>query len=98
MTADHDHAVPSERDLSLYEKRVDAMLALLGRADPECTALHRGLQQELSTEDYDSQPYYDRWLVALKAKLVSAGVLTEAEIDRRVRMVAAQRREEGDER
>ena len=93
-----DHGRPTaERDLSLHEKRVDAMLALLGRADPECSALHKRLQRQLSTRDYDHEPYYDRWLAALKANLVDAGVLSEGEIEQRLRDLAARRKEEEDE-
>jgi len=83
----------AERELSLYEKRVDAMLALMARADPECARLHRGLQEQLSTQDYDAEPYYDRWLAALKGSLVENGVLDAAEIERR--LAAIRRREHG---
>lgn len=79
----------SDRDLSLAEKRVDAMLALLSRADPECAALHRRMQEELSVENYDAQPYYDRWLAALRRKLVEAGVLDAEAIERRLAAVRA---------
>ena len=77
----------AERELSLCEKRVDAMLALLSRADPECAALHRGLQERLAVEDYDSASYYDHWLAALRRSLVEAGVLNAAEIEARLAAV-----------
>ena len=78
-----------ECELSLYEKRVDAMLGLLSRADPECAALHRRLQERLSVEDYDAQAYYDHWLAALRHSLVEAGVLSGAEIEARLAVVRA---------
>lgn len=83
-----------ERDLSLAEKRVDAMLALLARADPECAGMHRSLQQDLRDVNYDAEPYYDYWLRALRRKLVRAGLLDEAEVERRLREVRARRDQE----
>lgn len=80
-----------ERDLSLAEKRVDAMLALLARADPECARMHRSLQQELRDMNYDAEPYYDYWLRALRRKLVGAGLLDEAEVERRLQDIRARR-------
>ena len=81
----------TEREPSLYEKRVDAMLALLSRADPECAALHKRLQERLSVEDYDSESYYDHWLAALRRSLVEAGVLNAAEIEARLAAVRSRR-------
>lgn len=76
-----------ERELTLHEKRVDAMLALLQRADPECAALHRRLQERLAGENYDAASYYDHWLAALREDLVGAGVLSAEQIAARVAAV-----------
>lgn len=84
-----------EPELSLTEKRVDAMLALLSRADPECAALHRGLQEELRDRDYDALPYFEVWLTALRRKLVEAGLLDDEEIERRVAVIRERLAEEG---
>ena len=78
-------------DMTLAEKRVDAMLSLLSRADPDCAALHRRMQEDLSTLDYDAESYYGRWLAELRTSLVANGVLDAAAIERRL---AALRRQE----
>lgn len=85
----------TERDLSLAEKRVDAMLALLARADPECARMHRSLQEELRDVNYDAESYYAYWLAALRRKLVAAGVLDEGEIERRLARIRARPAGEG---
>lgn len=77
----------AERELSLYEKRVDAMLALLSRAGPECAAVHRRLQESLAVQDYDAASHYDHWLAALRRSLVEAGILTGREIEARLASV-----------
>jgi hypothetical protein len=86
----------AEHELSLYEKRIDAMLMLVSRADnPICVDAHRRAQEQLSKENYDRLPYYDRWLVTLKRNLVEAGLLAEDEIDRRLAEIRARLAREG---
>lgn len=85
----HDSPPPPEA-LSLYEKRVDAIQQLLqSPARPDTRALIRDLQECLKGVDYDREAYYDRWIVEIRDRLVSAGVIDGAELARRVAALRA---------
>jgi hypothetical protein len=85
-----------EHELSLYEKRVDAMMMLLANPPGKKITVdaHRRAQEELSQEEYDNLPYYDRWVVGLRKNLTEAGVLDEGDIDRKIAEIRG--REGGD--
>ncbi|MSO77235.1 MAG: nitrile hydratase subunit beta [Alphaproteobacteria bacterium] len=83
-----------EHDLSLYEKRVDALLMLVANSGRDIVVdSHRRAQEALSREDYDKFAYYDRWIVALRQNLVEAGVFSEAEVQAKLASVMARHAE-----
>jgi Nitrile hydratase beta subunit len=83
-----------EHDLSLYEKRVDALLMLVANSGRQILVdSHRRAQEALSPEDYDRLAYYDRWIVALRQILVEAGVLSDVEIEAKLAEVMARLRQ-----
>jgi Nitrile hydratase beta subunit len=87
-------AGPVDRDehpATLYEKRVDAIKNLVSRlrGGLMTSDVSRRTQEELPAADYDALRYYDRWLVALRRNLVELGLLSEAEIEQRLRDIKA---------
>jgi hypothetical protein len=76
-----------DRDqLSLYEKRVDALLQIVARGEtPIPLPEHRRAQEDLRGEAMaDGRAYYDRWLGRLRDAFVDAGVLRPDEIEARL--------------
>ncbi|MGE0735506.1 MAG: hypothetical protein AB7G15_02350 [Alphaproteobacteria bacterium] len=76
----------SEHPRTLYEQRVDALVMLLSHPDRSAfkvDALRRAIE-EFNAKDYDTLPYYDKWMRAVRVLMVEQGVLTDAEIDARV--------------
>ena len=55
---------PAEHDYALWEKRVDALMALLGHKDRRLITvdeLRRNIES-LGPEAYDTMSYYERWI------------------------------------
>ena len=74
----------SEHDYSLWEKRTDALLALLSRAKQmiRLDELRRAIES-LPSDAYEKLSYYERRISAVEALLIEKGVLTKEEIDRK---------------
>ena len=75
----------AEHDLSLWEKRTDALLMLL--ASPakrmiRVDELRRAIES-LPPDAYEKLSYYERWITAIETLLIEKGILTRAEIDRK---------------
>ena len=88
---DKGPVAPSEHEIVLWEKQVEATMRLLSmREDKLVTVdeLRRGIE-ELPPELYDTIGYYERWIMSLSNLLVEKGVLDRAELDARVRELEA---------
>ena len=86
--AEHAHA--------LWEKRVDALMVLLGSQERRVITvdeLRRGIEQ-LGAEAYDAMSYYERWIASMTNTLLNKGVIDSDELGRRMAEVEA-RGEEG---
>ncbi|HKK30781.1 MAG TPA: hypothetical protein VKA18_10360 [Alphaproteobacteria bacterium] len=82
--------VRDEPELTLKDKRIDAMSMLLRQVDDRLTSdTSRRAQEELDEAIYDTIYYYDRWLLALRKNLINLGYLTEAEIEAKLAEVKA---------
>jgi hypothetical protein len=82
--------VQSEHVLEPWEKRVDAMRALLGDNKRQILKAD-GLRNAVETmgEDlYLELSYYERWMAAIIKVLVERGVLDRETIDQRIEQVA----------
>lgn len=76
----------SEHLPTLTERRIDAMMLLL-RAKPRAfwrTDENRRAIESLAPETYRSSGYYQKWAYAMRSLLVEKGILTDAEVDRRL--------------
>jgi Nitrile hydratase beta subunit len=87
-------AGPVERgqhDYALWEKRVDALLQLLGspaRRLIRVDELRRNIEA-LPPDAYDKMSYYERWVTSIANTLLQRGVVTSDELGRKMADVAA---------
>lgn len=76
----------TERVLEPWEKRVDAMVRLLGssgRGIIKVDELRRTIEG-FGAEEYDRMTYYERWILAVSNLLLEKGVLTTEELGRKL--------------
>lgn len=79
----------SEHALTLYEKRVDALMNLLSgpkRNAFKVDALRRVIEG-YAEQEYDALPYYDKWVRAIRNLLIEQEVISKAELDVRIAAV-----------
>ena len=74
----------AEHDYSDWERRVDAMAVLLGRKRRLTVDERRRALETLTPQAYDALSYYERWVVALGQTLIQRGVITSAELARKM--------------
>ena len=82
-TSEHEHAP--------WEKRVDAIMRLLGdkqRRIVRTDELRRGIEA-LGPGAYDEMTYYERWMASITEILLEKGVITVDELGRRMNEVEA---------
>ena len=79
----------AEHELTLYEKRVDAMMNLLSgpkRNAFKVDALRRVIEG-YAEQEYDALPYYDKWIRAIRNLMVEQDVVGKAELEARIKAV-----------
>ena len=74
----------SEHEYSTWEKRTDAMLRLLWERGILNVDQHRRAMESIEPVTYEALSYYERWLVGLETLLIEKGIVSRAEIDRRI--------------
>ena len=88
---EHDEA----RSYSLWERRIDAMAVLLWGIKGDGKVLtvdeHRRSIESLPPQAYDAMSYYEKWIFALAQCLLERGVITSAELARKMTDVAGPR-------
>lgn len=80
----------SEREYSIWEKRTDALVRLMGVRGIIRTDEHRRAIESIEPNAYEKLSYYERWIVALEDLLVEKGILTREEIERKVEELQSQ--------
>ena len=73
-----------EHEHALWERRVDAMMALLSQRKLLVVDELRRHIEALGPGAYESMGYYERWIAALVAAMVDRGVVTSGELGRRM--------------
>jgi len=75
----------AEHDLSMWEKRTDAILMLLASSTKRVLRVDelRRAIESLTPDTYEKLSYYERWITAIEALLIEKGILTREEIDRK---------------
>ena len=74
----------SDHQLMDWERRMDALHAVLGAKGLRTTDEMRRAIESLEPELYESISYYEKWTAALEILLLEKGVLSKEEIDQRV--------------
>ena len=77
----------AEHDYSEWERRVDAMAVLLGRKRRLTVDERRRAIETLTPQAYDALSYYERWVVALGQTLIQRGLITSAELAKKMLQV-----------
>jgi hypothetical protein len=73
-----------EHDYADWERRVDAMAVLLNRRRRLTVDERRRAIETLTPQAYDALSYYERWVVALGQTLIQRGVITSAELAKKM--------------
>ena len=73
-----------EHDYADWERRVDAMAVLLNRRRRLTVDERRRAIETLTPLAYDALSYYERWVVALGQTLIQRGVITSAELAKKM--------------
>lgn len=82
---------PVEHDYAHWEKRVDALQALLSapqRRLLRVDEMRRNIES-LRPDAYEAMTYYERWIAAITKVLIERGVLTSDELGRKMEAVKA---------
>jgi nitrile hydratase beta subunit-like protein len=74
----------AEHDYADWERRVDAMAVLLNRRRRLTVDERRRAIETLTPQAYDALSYYERWVVALGQTLIQRGVITSAELAKKM--------------
>ncbi len=84
----------AEHQYTIWEKRTDALMGLLSAAERRIIRtdeLRRAIES-IEPDRYEKLTYYERWITAIEKLLVEKGVLTRAEIERKVGELDARRK------
>jgi hypothetical protein len=83
---------PTEHDYPEWERRVDAMVQLLrGGGRITVDELRKNIES-LPPEAYDRLSYYEKWISSLTQTLIQRGVITSAELGRKMEEVDKRKR------
>lgn len=74
----------TEHELSDWELTTDAIVSTLARKRVITIDEHRRSIESLGAAEYESFPYYGRWLTAVERLLVERGDLAPGEVERKV--------------
>ena len=84
----------TEHDKAPWEKRVDALMVLLGqRKIVSVDELRRGIE-ELGADAYDRYSYYERWMASMTNLLLEKKIISVSELGARMAEIEAGRRSE----
>ena len=78
---------PHTHDLTFWEKQIDGVRAVVGAKGIYRTDENRRWVESLGEDAYERLSYYERWTAALMRAMIDKGVLTQDEIDARVKIV-----------
>ena len=83
-----------EHDRVPWEKRVDALMVLLGQRKIVCVdELRRGIE-ELGADAYDRYGYYERWMASMTNLLLEKKIIGVSELGARMAEIESGRRDE----
>ena len=74
----------AEHELTMWEKRTDAIRAALGVKRLIRTDELRRAIESIAPEEYERLNYYERWIVGIKTLMLEKGIVTADEIERKI--------------
>jgi hypothetical protein len=74
----------TEHDYADWERRVDAMGVVLSLKKLLTVDQRRRAIETLTPQAYDSLSYYERWVIALGQTLIQRGVISTAELAKKM--------------
>ena len=74
----------TEHALADWEVVADAVAVALGAKGLRTTDESRRAMEDMPADDYLASSYYERWIRGTEQLLIEKGVLTRAEIDRKL--------------
>jgi len=76
----------ADHQYTIWEKRTDALMGLLSAPERRLirTDELRRAVDSIEPDQYEKLTYYERWITAIEKLLVEKGVVTRAEIERKV--------------
>ena len=81
-----------EHDRAPWEKRVDALMVLLGRRKIlSVDELRRGIE-DLGADAYDRLSYYERWMASMTNVLLEKRIIEVSELGERMAEIEAGKR------
>lgn len=86
-----ERVLPTEHDYAPWEKRVDALVMVLGHKDRQLLTtdeLRRNIES-LGADVYERLSYYERWCASLTQTLIQRGVITIEELGRKMAEIEA---------
>jgi hypothetical protein len=86
----------SEHALTFWEKQCDGLRAAVGSKGLMSSHESRRAIESLGEDAIESLTYYERWTAALSRQMVDRGVLTQDEIDAKVREIRQRLAETGE--
>ena len=84
-----------EHESTLFDQRVDAMIRLLthpSRAVFTVDAMRRSIESH-SADEYFGLTYYEKWMHAIRRLTIEQGVISEADLARRLDDLRQRKRE-----
>ncbi|MCB1510718.1 MAG: nitrile hydratase subunit beta [Hyphomicrobiaceae bacterium] len=88
----------AEHDLALWEKRVDAMIVLLNtKKHVFTTDAMRRVIESYNEQQYDSTAYFEKWVRALRNLVLEQELITQDELEAKLREAAQFFRDHGRE-
>ena len=75
---------PTEHDCEDWERRVDAMAVVLSQKRRLTVDERRRAIETLTPQAYDALSYYERWVIALGQTLIQRGIVTSAELAKKM--------------
>ena len=76
----------SEHEFALWEKRVDALMALLSQKGKQLLTvdeLRRNIES-IGGDAYETMSYYERWVFSITQTMIQRGVISIDELNRKM--------------
>ena len=74
----------ADHELTMWEKRTDAIRAALGEKRLVRTDELRRAIESIAPAEYEKLNYYERWIVGIKTLMIEKGIVTADEIERKI--------------